>query len=195
MTKISVEKSLNVCILEAMKLLGTTILGIRRGDSVAIGGDGQITLGNIAMKHGVVKVRKIFNDRVLAGFAGSAADSMTLLTRFEKKIEEYSGNLDRAAVELAKDWRTDKFLRNLEAMLIVMDDKRSLIISGNGEVISPDDGIVSIGSGSGYALAAARAYSDSGVDLSVEEIVRKSLVIASGICLYTNDNITVLTLE
>jgi ATP-dependent HslUV protease subunit HslV len=177
-----------------MKFHGTTILGIRKGDDIAIGGDGQITLGNMTMKHTTKKVRKLYNGRVLAGFAGSAADSMTLLSRFEKKLEEYSGNLSRAAVELAKDWRTDKFLRKLEALLLVMDKNRSLIISGNGEIIEPDDEIASIGSGGGYALAAAKALIESEQKFSSAEMVEKALKIAANICIYTNDNITVLSL-
>jgi ATP-dependent HslUV protease subunit HslV len=177
-----------------MKLYGTTILGVRIGDEIAIGGDGQITLGDIAMKHKSCKVRKLHNNKVLSGFAGSAADAMTLMTRFEDKLESFSGNLLRAAVELAKAWRTDKYLRNLEAMLLVMDKDRTLVLSGNGEIIEPDDEVFSIGSGSGYALSAARAFIKSGVKMAPEEIVKESLLITSNICLYTNDHITTLTL-
>ncbi|MFP4458284.1 MAG: ATP-dependent protease subunit HslV [Candidatus Zixiibacteriota bacterium] len=177
-----------------MNFLGTTILGIRLDDDIAIGGDGQITLGDMAMKHTTQKVQKLYHGKVLAGFAGSAADSMTLLTRFEKKLEEYSGNLSRSAVELAKDWRMDKYLRNLEALLLVMDKTRTLIISGNGEIIEPDDQVASIGSGSGYALAAAKAYIDAEKKPKADEMVSKSLKIAANICIYTNSNITVLTL-
>ena len=178
-----------------MKLYGTTIIGVRHGGNVAIAGDGQITLGDIAMKHRSCKVRKLYNDEVLTGFAGSVADSMTLLTRFEDKLDAYSGNLTRAAVELAKEWRSDKFLRHLEAMLLVMDKERSLIISGNGEIIEPDDGIAAIGSGGGYALAAARAIEKTSANMKVSEIVRLSMEIASELCIYTNNNITILTLK
>jgi len=177
-----------------MELHGTTILGVRIDDDIAIGGDGQITLGDIAMKHKSCKVRKLYNNKVLTGFAGSAADAMTLMTRFEDKLESFSGNLLRAAVELAKEWRTDKYLRHLEAMLLVMDKDRTLVLSGNGEIIEPDDEVVSIGSGSGYALAAARAFIRAGVTFTPEEIVKESLLITSNICLYTNDHITTLTL-
>ncbi len=178
-----------------MQLKATTILGIRKGKKVALGGDGQITLGDMAFKHGTRKVRKIFGDKVLAGFAGSAADSMTLLSMFEKKLEEFSGNLTRAAIELARKWRTEKYLRQLEAMLIVMDAEKTFIINGSGEIIEPDDGVAAIGSGAGYALSAARAYIDGAKDMPPAKIVEKSLKIASNICLYTNDHITVLELQ
>ncbi len=177
-----------------MELKATTILGIRKGNKIALGGDGQITFGDMAMKHGTKKVRKIFGDKVLAGFAGSAADSITLLEMFEKKLEQFSGNLTRAAIELARKWRSEKYLRNLEAMLIVMDSEKTYIINGSGEIIEPDDGVAAIGSGSGYALAAARAYVESAKNMPAKEIVEKSLRIAAGICLYTNDKITVLEL-
>lgn len=172
----------------------TTIIGIRKNGQTAIGGDGQVTMGNTATKHKAVKVRKLYNDRVLAGFAGAAADAFTLFEKFEGRLEQYKGNLFRAAVELAKEWRTDKFLRRLEALLAVMDAEASLIISGNGDIIEPDDNIVAIGSGGNYALAAARALNDS-ADLSAEDTVRRSLEIASDICIYTNKHITVLTLD
>ncbi|HKJ67272.1 MAG TPA: ATP-dependent protease subunit HslV [bacterium] len=173
---------------------GTTIVGLRKNGRSAIGGDGQVTMGDTATKHKAVKVRKLYNEKVLAGFAGASADAFTLFEKFEGRLEQYKGNLYRAAVELAKEWRTDKFLRRLEALLAVMDTKSALIISGNGDVIEPDDNIVSIGSGGNYALAAARAYNEC-LDLSAEEIVRRSLEIAADICVYTNKNITILTLD
>lgn len=171
----------------------TTILGVSRNDQIAIGGDGQVSLNQTIMKSGAKKVRRMYKDRVLAGFAGSAADAFTLFERFETKLEEYHGNLSRAAVELAKEWRTDKYLRKLEALLAVIDKKNAFIISGSGEVIEPDDGVVAIGSGGVYALAAARALI-SHTDMNSEQIVRESLLIASRICVYTNDQITVETL-
>ncbi|MBU1262209.1 ATP-dependent protease subunit HslV [bacterium] len=169
---------------------GTTIIIVRKNGQVAIGGDGQVSLENTIMKQKANKVRKIYEDKVLAGFSGSVADAFTLFDRFEKKIKEHKGNLKRAAVELAKDWRTDKFLRRLEALLAVADKECSLLISGNGEVIEPDDNILAIGSGGAYALAAARAlvkYSD----LSAQGIAKEALLITSSICLYTNENITI----
>jgi len=172
----------------------TTILGVRRNGKAAIAGDGQVTMGDTATKHNAVKVRKLYNDQILAGFAGAAADAFTLFEKFEGRLEQYKGNLYRAAVELAKEWRTDKFLRRLEALLAVMNDDASLLISGNGDVLEPDDDIVAIGSGGNYALAAARAFVQSS-DYSSEEIARKSLEIASEICVYTNNHITVLTLD
>ena len=178
-----------------MMFHATTIIGIRHKGQVAIAGDGQVTFGETAiMKNNAVKVRKIFKDQILAGFAGSVADAFTLTEKFEQKIEAYDGNLKRAAIELAKEWRTDKILRNLEALLIVMDREDTLIISGNGEVFEPDDEVVAIGSGGNYALAAGRAFKEN-PDLTAKEIVRKSLEIASKICIYTNDHITVKELE
>jgi len=171
----------------------TTIIGVRKNGQSAIAGDGQVTMGNTATKHNAVKVRKLYNDTVLAGFAGAAADAFTLFEKFEGRLEQYKGNLHRAAVELAKEWRTDKFLRRLEALLAVMNEDSALIISGNGDVIEPDDNIVAIGSGGNYALAAARAINEH-ADLSAEEMAQKSLEIAAGICIYTNNHITVLTL-
>ncbi|MCD6117420.1 ATP-dependent protease subunit HslV [bacterium] len=168
----------------------TTILGVKKGATVAIGGDGQVTFGDYVMKEKALKVRKLYNDTMVAGFAGAAADAFALFDRFEKAIEQWNGNLPRAAVELAKEWRTDKYLRQLEALLAVADKKNMLIISGTGDVIEPDDNIVAIGSGGPYALAAARAlvkYSE----LDAEELVRESLKIASKICIYTNDKINV----
>ncbi len=164
----------------------TTIIGVRHGGKVAIGGDGQVSLDNTVLKHNANKLRKLFNNNILAGFAGATADAFTLFERFESKIEKYQGNLPRAAVELAKDWRTDKFLRRLEALLAVLDKDHALIITGNGDVIEPDDGIVAIGSGGPYALAAARALKEFS-DLDAKGIVKKSLEIASSICVYTNE--------
>ncbi len=164
----------------------TTIIGIRHKDKVAVGGDGQVSLENTILKQNTNKLRKLFNNKILAGFAGATADAFTLFERFETKIEKYHGNLPRAAVELAKDWRTDKYLRRLQALLAVLDKDHALIISGNGDVIEPDDGIVAIGSGGPYALAAARALKEFS-DLDAKGIVKKSLEIASSICVYTND--------
>jgi ATP-dependent HslUV protease subunit HslV len=168
----------------------TTIIGVRRDGQVAMGGDGQVSLGDTVMKERARKIRKIYNDAIITGFAGASADALALFEKFESRIEQYKGNLTRAVVELAKEWRTDKILRRLEALLAVMDKEHSFIIAGTGEIIEPDDGIVAIGSGGGYALAAARAlvkYSD----LDASAIVEESLRIASHICVYTNDNITV----
>ncbi len=169
---------------------GTTILGVRKGKQIVVGGDGQVTLGNTVMKNNAKKVRRLYKDQVLAGFAGATADAFTLFEKFEVKLEKYSGHLTRSAVELAKDWRTDKMLRNLEALLIVADKEASLLISGNGDVIEPQDSIVAIGSGGSYALSAAKALFDNS-DLDAEEIVKKSLHIASEICIYTNSNFTI----
>ena len=173
----------------------TTIVGVRHNGEVAIAGDGQVTMGETTiMKATAKKVRKIYNDQVLVGFAGSVADAFTLCERFEHKIEQYNGNLQRAAVELAKDWRQDKALRKLEALLIVMDKKETLVLSGSGEVIEPDDDIAAIGSSGNYALSAARALKRHS-NLSAKEIAHESLKIASEICVYTNDNIRVEELE
>jgi len=165
----------------------TTIIGIRHGGKVAIGGDGQVSLENTILKQKANKLRRLFNNNILAGFAGATADAFTLFERFESKIEKYHGNLPRSAVELAKEWRTDKYLRRLEALLAVLDKEHALIISGNGDVVEPDDGIVAIGSGGPYALAAARALKEFS-DLDAKGIVKKSLEIASSICVYTNQN-------
>jgi len=174
-----------------MLLQGTTILGVKKNNNIALAGDGQVTMGqNIIMKHGAKKVRRLYQGRVLAGFAGSVADAFTLFEKFERKLEEFHGNLPRAAVELAKTWRTDKMLRNLEAMLIAADRENILIISGTGEVIEPDDGIAAIGSGGAFALAAARALIKH-TELTPSEIVVSAMQIASSICVYTNDNIIV----
>lgn len=173
---------------------GTTILSVRRGNQVVIGGDGQVTLGNTVMKHNARKVRRLYKDQILAGFAGGTADAFTLFERFEKKLEQYQGHLVRAAVELAKDWRTDRSLRRLEALLAVADNKSSLIITGNGDVIEPEEGIIAIGSGGPYAQSAAKALLDN-TKLSAHNIVSKSLAIAADICIYTNHHVTIETLE
>jgi len=177
-----------------LRIRGTTILCVRIGNKVALGGDGQVTFGESIMKANAVKLRRLYHDRILAGFAGSAADAFALFELFEKKIDEFSGRLPRAAVELAKDWRRDKLLRHLEALLAVADREHSLIITGRGDVVEPDDGIIAIGSGGNYALAAARALTLS-TNLGPADIVRKSLEIASGICVFTNSHITIETLE
>lgn len=173
---------------------GTTILSVRRGNKVVIGGDGQVTLGDTVMKGNARKVRRLYNDQVLAGFAGATADAFTLFEYFEGKLEKHSGNLVRAAVELAKDWRTDRTLRRLEALLSVADAESSLIISGIGDVIEPEQGIIAIGSGGNFALAAARALINN-TELDAREIIEKSLTIAGEICIYTNHNFTIEELE
>jgi ATP-dependent HslUV protease subunit HslV len=173
---------------------GTTIVSVRRGTEVVIGGDGQVTLGNAIMKGNARKVRRLYKDRVVAGFAGGTADAFTLFERFEGKLEEYGGNLTRAAVEMAKDWRTDRMLRRLEALLAVADSKNSLIISGNGDVIEPEHGLIAIGSGGDFAKSAARALLEH-TSMSATEIVKNSLNIAADICIYTNGNLTIETLE
>ncbi len=173
-----------------MELKGTTIVAVKDDDGTAVAGDGQVTMGQaVVMKHTARKVRRIYKDKVTVGFAGATADAFTLSERFETKLETYSGNLLRAAVELAKDWRTDKYLRKLEAMLLAADGDHILVISGTGDVIEPDDGVAAIGSGGSYALAAARALRRN-TDLAAPDIARKAMEIASEICVYTNDNIT-----
>ena len=171
----------------------TTILALRRGDRVAIGGDGQVTVGDTVMKANAQKVRLLKGGKVLAGFAGAAADAFTLFEKFEEKFERYPENLPRAAVELAKDWRSDRVLRRLEALLAVIDKQHGFIISGTGDIIEPDDGVLAIGSGGGYALAAARALMNES-KLAPADLVRRALEIAADICIYTNRNITVLEL-
>jgi ATP-dependent HslUV protease subunit HslV len=166
---------------------GTTIVSVRRGDHVVIGGDGQVSLGNTIMKGNARKVRRLYNDKVIAGFAGGTADAFTLFEKFEGKLNAFNGNLTRAAIELAKDWRTDRGMRQLEALLAVADAKTSLIITGNGDVIDPEDNLIAIGSGGPFAQSAARALLDN-TDLSAREIVEKSLSIAGDICIYTNQN-------
>jgi ATP-dependent HslUV protease subunit HslV len=168
----------------------TTIICVRKKGKVAIASDGQVTLGDTVIKHGAKKVRRLYNEKILAGFAGSSADSFALFARFEAKLEQYHGNLSRAAVELAKDWRTDRALRHLEAVMIVADEKQTFLISGTGDLIEPDDGIVGIGSGGAFALAAARALAKY-TDLSAREIVQEAMQIAGKICIYTNDNISI----
>lgn len=169
---------------------GTTIVSVRRGDKVVLGGDGQVTLGNTIMKANANKVRRLYHERVLAGFAGGTADAFTLFERFEGKLEKHSGHLTRAAVELAKDWRTDRMLRRLEALLAVADKTTSLIISGNGDVIEPEDSLIAIGSGGPFAQAAARAMLDHS-ELDAHQIVENALGIAASICIYTNTNTTI----
>lgn len=173
---------------------GTTIISVRRNNSVSLGGDGQVTLGNIVIKSTAKKIRKLYHDQVLSGFAGGTADAFTLFERFEEKLEKHQGNLLRSAVELAKDWRTDRMLRRLEAMLIVADKTHSLIITGNGDVLDPEHGIASIGSGGAYAHSAARALVDN-TKLGSEVIVKKALTIAADVCIYTNQNHTIETLK
>ena len=175
-------------------LHGTTILSVRRGASVALGGDGQVTLGNVVLKGGARKIRRLYQDRILAGFAGGTADAFTLFERFEAKLDKHQGNLMRSAVELAKDWRTDRILRRLEAMLAVADRDHSLIITGMGDVLEPEHGIVAIGSGGPYAQAAARALLENS-SLQAKEIVDKALDIAADICIYTNQQRTIEVLE
>ena len=169
---------------------GTTIIAVRHKGKVAIGGDGQVTFGNNILKQKANKIRKLYKDKVLAGFSGTTADAFTLFERFEVKLEQHHGNLLRAAVELAKDWRTDRMLRKLEALLIVADKEHSLIVSGNGDVVEPDDGITAIGSGGSFALAAARVLVKHS-DLDIKTIVEESMKIASEICIYTNDKIII----
>ena len=173
---------------------GTTIVSVRRGNQVALGGDGQVTLGNVVMKGSARKVRKLYQNKVLCGFAGGTADAFTLLDRFEAKLEKHQGNLLRSSVELAKDWRTDRVLRRLEAMLAVADRESSLIISGNGDVLEPEGGLISIGSGGPYAHAAAKALLDN-TELPPVDIVKKALVIAGDICIYTNQSHTIESLD
>ena len=173
---------------------GTTILSARRGNKVALGGDGQVTLGNIVIKATARKVRRLYHEKILAGFAGGTADAFTLFERFEAKLEKHQGNLMRSAVELAKDWRTDRVLRRLEAMLAVADREHSLVLTGNGDVLEPEQGIIAIGSGGAYAQAAAKALLEN-TGLSAAEIVKKSLTIAGEICIYTNQNHTIEVLE
>jgi ATP-dependent HslUV protease subunit HslV len=173
---------------------GTTIVSVRRGNKVALGGDGQVTLGNVVIKASARKVRRLYHEKVLAGFAGGTADAFTLFERFEAKLEKHQGHLVRSAVELAKDWRTDRMLRRLEAMLIVADVDNTLIITGNGDVLEPEQGIAAIGSGGAFAQAAARALFEN-TELDPAEVVKKALTIAGDICIYTNHNHVIETLE
>jgi ATP-dependent HslUV protease subunit HslV len=172
------------------RLRGTTILSLRRGGHLAMGGDGQVTMGESIVKAKARKIRRLFNDKVVAGFAGSTADALSLFSRFEQKLEEYHGNLSRSVVELAKDWRTDRALRHLEALLLVADEKNTYLVSGNGDVIEPDDGIVAIGSGGPYALAAARALFKH-TSLSAREIVEEAMRLAGEICIFSNQEIVI----
>jgi ATP-dependent HslUV protease, peptidase subunit HslV len=176
------------------QLHGTTILSVRRERKVALGGDGQVTLGNVVVKGGAKKVRRLYQDRILAGFAGGTADAFTLFERFEAKLDKHQGNLMRSAVELAKDWRTDRILRRLEAMLAVADREHSLIITGQGDVLEPEQGVIAIGSGGPYAQSAAKALLEN-TKLEPREIVEKSLAIAADLCIYTNHQRTIETLE
>jgi ATP-dependent HslUV protease, peptidase subunit HslV len=172
------------------KITGTTIIAVRHRGKIAIAGDGQVTVGNTVMKHGARKVRRLYKDQIIAGFAGSTADAFTLFEKFESKLEQYHGNLYRAAVELAKDWRTDRMLRRLEALLIVADREKILVLSGTGDIIEPDDGVAAIGSGGPYALAAARALIHHS-DLEARAIVQEAMRISAQICIYTNDQVVV----
>ena len=168
----------------------TTVLSIRRGEKVVLAGDGQVTLGESVIKHSAKKIRRLYNDKVVAGFAGSTADAFTLFSRFEAKLEQYHGNLGRAAVELARDWRTDKFLRHLEALLLVSDREQTFLLSGQGDVIEPDSGIAAIGSGGPYAQAAAQALAEH-TELSARQIAEEAMKIAGKMCIYTNDRLTI----
>ena len=177
-------------VVPSNQIQATTVLAVRHRDQTVMASDGQVTFGDTVVKQTARKIRKLYNDKILAGFAGSAADSFALFSRFESKLEQYRGNLERSAVELAKDWRTDRLLRRLEAMLIVMDARVTFLLSGNGDLIEPDDGIIAIGSGGAYALAAAKALA-AHTDLSARDIARESMAIAARICIYTNDSITI----
>ncbi len=174
---------------------GTTIVAIRHGGTIAIGGDGQVTMGNIVVKAGANKIRELFDGEVIVGFAGSTADAFTLFERFERKLKDYNGNLTRAAVELAKDWRMDKALRRLEALILAVDSTKTLLLSGTGDVIEPDGPVIAIGSGGGYAQAAAMALVAHAPELSAREMVSKALQIAGEICLYTNQHHSICELE
>ena len=180
--------------IQGQKVISTTVLCVKRDGKVVMAADGQVTLGDTVVKHGAKKVRKIYKDRVLVGFAGATADALTLMMRLEGKLEEYGGNLARAVVELAKDWRMDRALRRLEALMAVADKNRAFLVSGTGDVMEPDDGIIAIGSGGPYALAAARALVKHS-DLELKELVVEAMKIAAGICIYTNENIVVEELE
>ena len=181
-------------LAEGRRIRSTTVICVRRGDQVVMAADGQVSIGATVMKGSAKKIRRLYNDKVLAGFAGSTADAFSLFARFETKLEQYAGNLGRAAVELAKDWRTDKMLRQLEALLIVTDSRQTFLLSGTGDVIDPDEGIATIGSGGSFALAAARALLQN-TDLTAREIATKSLKIAGEICIYTNENMQVEELK
>ncbi|MCK5455362.1 MAG: ATP-dependent protease subunit HslV [Calditrichia bacterium] len=180
--------------MKKQKIRSTTVLGILHKGQAAIAGDGQVTLNNTVLKHGSIKIRRLYDGKVIAGFAGASADAFALFERFEEKLQQYNGNLTRAAVEMAKEWRMDKYLRRLEAMLAVLDKDNALIISGTGDVVEPDDKIVTIGSGGSYALAAARALVQH-TEMNAKEIAQTAMKIAAGICIYTNENITMETIE
>ena len=180
--------------MDTVRFHGTTIIGIRRNGKLALGGDGQVTFGDTVIKAGALKVRRLYNDTILAGFAGATADAFSLFEKFEAKLEEYSGNMPRAVVELAKDWRTDRILRHLEAILLVADVKYTYLVSGTGDVIEPDEGIAAIGSGGQYALAAATALLRN-TQLSARNIAEQAMEIAGKICIFTNDNVTYEELE
>jgi ATP-dependent HslUV protease subunit HslV len=175
-------------------IISTTILAVRKGDTVAMAGDGQVTVGDVVMKRSARKIRKLHGDRVLAGFAGAVADALTLFDKFESQLQKHKGNLRRSAVELTKEWRTDRYLRRLEAQLLVADSAQLLVLSGDGEVIEPDEGVVAIGSGGPYALAAARALLQH-TDLPADEVARAAMQIAGDLCIYTNDEITLYTIS
>ena len=177
--------------MKSEPIRNTTILGVRVGRKIAIGGDGQVTMGDMQMKSKAVKVRSFCDGKILAGFAGAVADAMALFEKFEAKLTEVNGNLQKAVVEMAKDWRTDKILKELDALLAIMDTKSAYLLSGSGDVIEPDDQVISIGSGSGYAIAAARAFLEAG-EKDPDKIVKKALEITASLCIYTNDNITIL---
>ncbi|PJA95389.1 MAG: HslU--HslV peptidase proteolytic subunit [Ignavibacteriales bacterium CG_4_9_14_3_um_filter_34_10] len=177
-----------------IEIRSTTICGVIHNGKAAIGGDGQVTLGNTVVKHNSMKIRKLYSGKILCGFAGAAADAFTLLNRFEEKLEQFNGNLERAVVELAKDWRTDKYLRKLEAMLALLSNEKAFIVSGTGDIIEPDDKIVAIGSGGMYALAAAKMLKKYS-SLTADEIVKEALTTASEICIYTNDKINIEKIE
>ena len=176
---------------EQFNMRGTTILSVRHNGKVAVGGDGQVTLGNTVMKHSANKVRRMYNDKIIGGFAGSTADAFALFSRFEEKLEKYNGNLARSAVELAKDWRTDKLLRRLEAMILVVDKDQSFLLSGTGDVVEPDEGVMAIGSGGMFAQSAALALTRHSAGLSARQIVEESMKIAQQVCIYTNSNVTI----
>jgi ATP-dependent HslUV protease subunit HslV len=175
---------------EAEQMHGTTVLCVRKDNKVVLAADGQVTLGDAVIKHSAKKIRRLYNDKIVAGFAGSTADALSLFSRFENKLQEFHGNLPRAAVELAKEWRTDRSLRHLDALLIVADTKNTFLLSGNGDVIEPDDGVCAIGSGGNYAVAAARALAKNS-KMSAKDIAQESMRIAADICIYTNENFSI----
>jgi len=185
-----IKRSYKNLIKLSCKIYSTTILSVRKGGKVVIAGDGQVTFNDTILKTSAKKVRKIYSDKIIAGFAGSAADGLALFTRLEAKLKEFNGNLAKAAVELAREWRTDKVLRRLEALILVVDKNHSYLISGTGDVIEPDDGVIGIGSGGGFAMAAAKALVEN-TNLDAREIVEKAMKIAASICIYTNDKITI----